>query len=152
MKHVIKNLIFNHLLLVFILAGCSSGTGYHSSYNFPEKQWKRFDSPVMDIEISTPGIFYDMFVEIHFDASQLPKNFPVNVNMYTPSGEIRSRDLILDFTKKDDGETPGILMIVLRREFAFSDKGICKFEFENRSTKVNNPGIHRVSIILEKSQ
>lgn len=149
---MIKNLIFSHLLLVFILAGCSSETGYRSSYSFPEKQWKRFDNPVMDIEISTPGIFYDMFMEIHYDTSQLPKNFPINVIMYTPSGEIRSRDLILDFTKKKDSETFGTLRIVLRREFAFSDKGICKFEFENRSTKVNNPGIRDISIILEKSQ
>ncbi len=149
---MIKNLIFSYLLLVFILAGCSSGTGYHSYYNFPEKQWKRFDSPVMEIEITSPGIFYDMFVEIHFEASQLPKNFPVDVIMYTPSGEIRSRNLVLDFTKKEDGGTPGILRLVLRKEFAFSDRGVCKFEFENRSTRVNNPGIYSISIMLVRSQ
>jgi hypothetical protein len=65
---------------------------------------------------------------------------------------MRSRDLDLDFTNSDVTDKAGVLRLVLRRDFAFSDQGICKFEVENRSSRVNNPGINSIQIILEKTQ
>ena len=152
MDRVMKNSIFRYILLIFLLSGCYSATDLKSSYSFPEGLWSRFDNPVLDFNIDNPGIFYDMFLEVDFDISQRHEQFSITVIMNTPSGEIRHRDLVLDFAKKDESGKPGVLRLVLRREFAFSDKGACSFEIENRSAKVKNPGINSISIILEKSQ
>ena len=124
-----------------------------SLYSFPDGQWGRFDNPIIDIEIVSPGIYYDMYLELDFDASQSPDNFLITVIMYTPSGEIRSRDIQLDFnTDSDENTKPGKLSVVLRRDFAFSDKGNCKFEIENRSTKIVTPGMKSIGVLMKVSQ
>jgi hypothetical protein len=124
-----------------------------SSYDFPGGQWRRFDNPVIDFEIATPGIFYDMYLELDFDTSQAPENFQITVIMYTPSGEMRSRDIQLDFSSdKNKNTPPGNLRVVLRKDFAFSDKGNCKFEIENRSTKIVTPGMKSIGVLMEKTQ
>ncbi len=107
----------------------------------------------MDFNIEYPGIFYNMWLELHYTSSFDLNNLPVTVIMYTPSGEIRSRDLILKFEPKGDKNSePGKLRVLLRKEFAFSEKGSCKFEIENRSQKIKTSGLISIGIIIEKAQ
>lgn len=147
------NTLFKYIFLVILLAGCSSGSTIISSYDFPDGQWKRFDNPIIDFKITALGIFYDMYLELDFDASQPPENFQITVIMYTPSGEVRSRDIQLDFgANKNENTKPGKLRVILRRDFAFSDTGNCKFEIENRSTKIVIPGMKSIGILMKKSQ
>lgn len=139
-------------MLLFLLAGCSSATKLKTTFSFPEETWNRFNNPVLNFDITTPGIFYDMFLELEFDEAQARDKFMVTVIMYTPSGEMRSRDMDLNFSKKENITEPGKIRLVLRREFAFSDKGVCQFEIENRSSKVVTPGMKSISVVFERSQ
>lgn len=140
------------VLLAFILAGCAQATGLRSTISFPEEQWKRFENPILDFNIKSPGIFYDMFFELEYDVNNPPKEFPITVIMYTPSGEMRARDIIIRAEVPGEGElASGTIRLVLRREYAFAEQGICKFEIENRSSKVITTGIKNLSILLEKS-
>ncbi len=105
------------------------------------------------MNIEHPGIFYTMWLELHYTSSFDLNNLPVTVIMYTPSGEIRSRDLILKFnTDGDKHSEPGKLRVILRKDFAFSEMGNCKFEIENRSQKVETSGLISIGIIIEKTQ
>ena len=70
--------------------------------------------------------------------------FPVTVIMYSPSGEIRSRDISIDPENYTVGE--GRIRIPLRKDYAFTEKGKCTFEIENRSQKVQTHGLIRIGI------
>jgi len=147
-----KNSIIKSAILLILLVGCTQTTRLKTTYSFPKEQWNRFENPIINFNIESPGIYYDMFLELNFDATLAPENFRVTVSMYTPSGEVRSRDIMLDFSHKGEGVVPGNIRIILRREFVFADQGLCKFEIENRSSKVVTPGMNNISVVLEKSQ
>jgi gliding motility-associated lipoprotein GldH len=146
--------IFLRYIIFFILAvGCASGSTIKSFHNFSEQQWQRFENPLIDINIEHPGTFYNMWLELHYTSSFNRDNLPVTVIMYTPSGEIRSRDLILKFNAEDDKyNESGKLRVLLRKDFAFSERGNCKFEIENRSQKIETSGLISIGITIEKTQ
>lgn len=148
-----KKTLSKYLLFIILLSSCAQGTRFSSTYSFPDETWQRFDNPVLNFNIDAPGVYYDMFLELEYDAFQPPSDFLVTVLMYTPSGEMRARDIQIKMVSPgDESDKPGIFTAVLRREFAFSDKGLCKFEIESRSSKVTTNGVKNISIILEKSQ
>ena len=149
---MMKNNILRSISLLILLVGCAQANMLKTTYSFPEGQWSRFENPIINFNIDSPGIYYDMFLEVDFDAAQAPENFRVTVSMQTPSDEIRSRDIELDFTHQGEGVGPGKIRLVLRREFAFTEQGLCQFEIENRSSKVKTPGMKSISVVLEKTQ
>lgn len=140
------------LLLVFILLSCSKGNKYSAFQEFNQEVWNRFENPVLEFNISEPGIYYDMFLQVNYNPSVKPENFKITVIMTTPSGEVRSRDIDLDFSKGVDSGDHSELKVLLRRDYAFSDQGKCIFEIENRSSEVNIGGIKSIGIYLEKAQ
>lgn len=148
-----KKTFLRYFLFFILAAACSSGSTIELFYNFPGQQWQRFENPIIDMNIEHPGTFYNMWLELHYTSSFDLDKFLVTVIMYTPSGEIRSRDLILKFNAEDDKHSePGKLRVILRKDFAFSEKGSCKFEIENRSQKVKTSGLISIGVILEKAQ
>ncbi|RLD52263.1 MAG: hypothetical protein DRI97_14690 [Bacteroidetes bacterium] len=142
-----KNLFLRTILIIVLLMGCNSDNIIHSYYSFPEQNWKRFDNPIIEIDINKPGIFYDMWIELDYDVSKTLDEFLITVIMSTPSGEIRSRNLTLDMATGD-----GKIRVILRKDFAFSEKGPCTFEIENRSQNIETKGLKRIGIVLEKSK
>jgi hypothetical protein len=139
-----KRLFVRYIFIVLLLAGCSGGTTVSTHYSFPWETWKRFDNAVFDAQISHPGIFYTMYLELEYDPSLAPAQLPVTVIMTTPSGEVRSRDIPFSLNPEKD-----IVRVVLRTEFAFREKGTCKFEIENRSQYVETKGMKRIGVIME---
>jgi len=142
-----KNLLIRTLFILFLFSGCDNGNTLESFYFFPDQNWKRFDNPIIKFEIDKPGIFYDMLIEVDYNASLTHKELPITVIMTTPSGEIRSRNLTL---KMDDPE--GKILPILRKDYAFSEKGVCTFEIENRSQYIESPGMVKIGIRLEKAE
>jgi len=147
-----RKIIYLSLLLVFIFLSCSTGSKYRAFHEFEQGVWNRFENPVLEFNINDPGIYYDMFLQVNYKPSQKLENFKITVIMTTPSGEIRSRDIDLDFSKGVDAGNHFELMEILRRDYAFSDQGKCYFEIENRSSEVNTVGIQSVGIYFEKTQ
>ena len=127
--------------------GCDNNNIISSYYSFPEQSWKRFDNPIIEIDISKPGIFYDMWIELESENPPATDELPITVIMSTPSGEIRSRSLTLYITAGDEK-----IRTILRKDFAFSNKGLCTFEIENRSQNIETKRLKRIGIVLEKSE
>jgi len=153
MLFIMKKTFLRYIALFILTAGCSSGSTIESFHNFPGQKWQRFENPLINFDIEHPNTFYDMWLELHYTSSFDTDNLPVTVIMYTPSGEIRSRDIILKLNvEKDKHGESGKLRVPLRKEFAFSEKGDCKFEIENRSQKIEASGLISIGIIMEKSQ
>ena len=131
-------------MLLILLAACTSAE-LEKFYTFPDNVWKRFENPLINMEISKPGIFYDLFVEVTYDKNLSPESIPISVITSTPDGEVRSRSMTLDFS-----EGNGTIRLLLRKDFAFSEAGNCSFEFENRSQKIETPGIQKIGVVFEK--
>ena len=148
-----KNTLLKYLIFLLFLSSCTQGGGLSSTYSFPEGKWQRFNNPILTFNIDAPGVYYDMFLEFEYDTAKPPSDFLVTVLMYTPSGEMRARDIQLKpGSSNDEGAVQGVFKVVLRRDFAFSDMGECTFEIENRSSKVMINGVKSLRILLEKSQ
>jgi hypothetical protein len=136
-----------NIIIVLLLSGCGGGTTVSTSYSFPGEIWKRFENPVFDARISHPGVYYTMYLELEFDPALTPAQLPVTVIMTTPSGEIRSRTLTLKTDPKQQK-----IRVPLRTEFAFSEKGKCTFEIENRSQYVETKGMRRIGVVMEEME
>lgn len=139
-----KSFLIRSLLIVFLLAGCVSSTNISAFYSFRDDTWQRFDNPIIEANIGHPGLKYVMYLELEYDAALAPAQLPVTVIMTTPSGEIRSRDVTL---KLDPAKSTA--KVILRKDFAFTEKGICVFEIENRSQYVETKGMRRIGIEIE---
>ena len=142
-----KNLFLRTLLIIVLLMGCDNNNIISSYYSFPEQSWKRFDNPIIEIDINKPGIFYDMWIELESENPPATDELPITVIMSTPSGEIRSRSLTLYITAGDEK-----IRTILRKDFAFSNKGLCTFEIENRSQNIETKRLKRIGIVLEKAE
>ena len=147
-----KKITYLALLLILVSGACSNEAGHRSVHEFTGEVWNRFENPLLEFDITDPGIYYNIFMELKYKPSDDLKNFLATVIMNTPSGEIRSRDINFKFTGKEEGSDENILRIALRRDYAFSEQGICTFEVESRSPKVNIPGMVSLSIVMEKVQ
>lgn len=134
-----------------MLFSCSTDNILSTTHTFPKGEWHRFTNPVINFQINNPGIFYDMYLELDYDISKTPEDFRMSVIMNTPSGEMRSRDITTKFSSASTNGNNGIYRVLLRREYAFSEMGLCTFEIENRSSKMILPGMNSLSIVLEKS-
>ena len=133
------------MLTIFLLIGCNTNDNMESYYIFPDGLWKRFENPEIELDITKPGIFYDMFLEINYDPDIAKEPIPMTVIMSTPSGEIRSRNIRLV-----PGTAEGKVRIILRKDFAFSEQGTCSFEIENRSQNIETAGLKNLGIVMER--
>jgi hypothetical protein len=147
-----KKTIYTSLLLILLAWGCSFEKKYRSFYEFPGDEWNRFENPLIEFNITDPGIYYDMSLKLNYMPSPDLKNFLITVIMTTPAGEVRSRDVELDFGKGKPVDDYARINIILRKGYAFSEKGKCIFEIENRSSDVNTPGMKSIGIFMEKVQ
>ena len=136
--------VAKYLLIIMLLAACSSPETKRF-YTFPNDTWKRFENPVINMEISKPGIFYDLYVEVEYDKNLTPDFIPISVITSTPDGEVRGRSLSLKFS-----EGNGMIKEILRKDFAFAEAGNCSFEIENRSQDIETFGVKKIGVVLER--
>ncbi len=145
-----KKKLLKYVLMLLLMVSCSGDAGMQAFHRFPAENWKRFENPVLELDINRVGIFYDMWLEVHYDTAAIPEDFTISVIMNSPSGEIRSRTIRLEF--RHYGEDIGLLRVMLRKDFAFAEEGLFTCEIENRSQDIETPGIKKIGIVLEKVQ
>lgn len=158
-----KNKSVNKLILVsfaviMIFSGCGRRKIYEKFEKFSNYSWNRFKYLNFDIDIKDTADTYDIFLSVRHITQYPYKNLDVNFTSFSPSGEERSMDY--SFRVKDDenkflGEGMGDLWDIelpIRKAYRFSEKGIYKFEIENKMTKYETPGIVEVGIVVRKSK
>ncbi len=151
-----KNLIIP-LVVALLLSGCDKNIFYKEYKSFDDVSWNRheileFEVPV---EKNTMNDFY-MALRHH---TNFPYSFiDVNITLYTPDGEIRSRDYHYRLKGTDlkwKGDGMGELWDIelpIRKRISFKKPGICKIRVENKMKKMETPGIIEVGIIAKKSE
>lgn len=133
-----------YLLIVLLFVSCSSQET-EKYFPFPDNIWKRFENPLINLEITKPGIFYNLYIIIEYDKTKAPESIPITVITSTPDGEIRSVNAS-PVLNEDDGR----IRVIIRKDFAFAEAGNCSFEIENRSQHIETPGLKRIGVVLEK--
>ena len=136
--------IIKYLLIAVLFVSCSSQET-EKYFSFPDNTWKRFENPLINLEITKPGIFYNLYVVIEYDKASAPDFIPITVITTTPDGEIRSVNA-KPLLNEDDGR----IRIIIRKDFAFSEDGNCSFEIENRSQDLETKGLSKIGVVLEK--
>ena len=136
--------ITNVLIILLLFTACSSSV-LENHYSFPEATWKQYENPLINLDITQPGIFYNLYVVAEYDKARAPDFVPITVITSTPDGEIRSRNIRLRFK---DGD--GTARELLRTDFAFAEAGTCGFEIENRSQYIETTGIMKIGVVLER--
>ena len=141
---VMKRTFAKYILILLLITACTSQET-EKYFSFPDNTWKRFENPFINLEINSPGLFYNMYVVAEYDKASAPDFLPITVITSTPDGEIRSRDVRLMLEGGD-----GVAREVLRKDFAFSETGNCSFEIENRSQDIETPGLIKIGVVLER--
>ncbi len=152
-----KNLRYAFFLLLLILTACSPDKVYEKHIKFENYSWNRFKAVQFEVPVEDIKSNYNFYFAIKHITQYPYKNLRINFTIYTPSGEVRTMDYALklkdnkgDFIGKTTGDTCYI-SILLRKDFLFSKKGICKFEIDNLMPKIETPGIMEIGLIVEKS-
>ncbi len=154
-------------VLFFLIIGALALSSCHQNNNhekfkkkvvFKDHNWKRFDNLGFEIPV-TPDDTLDFSILLTYDVNNFNyKYFPINITLYTPNDEIRSKDYRYSFydyrTKKWKGERHGdssIMHLPIRKGMTFSKPGTLKVVLENKNPRVDNPGIISLELVVEQS-
>ena len=145
-----KKILFFLVISFLVLSSCTQHTDevFKKKVVFKDQNWKRFDNQVFEFQV-TPKDTLDLSMVFTYDIKKFNyKHFPINITLYTPGDEIRSRDYrynFYDFKSKNwKGEIHGdtaLINLNIRKGLSFSKAGKLKIVLENKNSRVDNPGI-----------
>ena len=145
-------------VLLFVSFGCSHTKVFEEYKKFDNLSWHRFNFLEFEVPIEDIEPEYDISISLRHLPEFPHKQLPVNFTIYSPSGEMRTVDLLLELYDDEGNSLSECLgdfcdiSILLRENFKFSEQGIFKFRIENKWKKVDLPGIMEVGLILKKSK
>jgi gliding motility-associated lipoprotein GldH len=153
-----KKLIVFSLLSLMILSSCDSSKIYEKHIDIDRITWNRFDIKTYNIDIKDISAKYDFYVAIRY-ISEIPyKYITIKFILYTPSGETRIMDqkiMLKDKAGNLLGDGMGDLYdlnSLVRKDFQFTEPGICKVEVSSTMSQIELPGIMQVGLIVKKAR
>jgi gliding motility-associated lipoprotein GldH len=153
-----KPKFFLLFLMVIALLSCNNRKEFEQYQKFEKQSWHRFNIVKFEVPVSDIRNPYNIELIIRHLPEFIIKDLPTNVTIYTPSGEMRTSEHILNFTGTDGKNLSKCLgdlcdiTFNLREDFVFPEPGTYQIEIENKWPKLELPGILEVGLILEKSQ
>jgi len=152
-----KNL-FLVIVVVSVFAGCVRHYPVSQFHDFEGDVWERFLFVTLEFDIVEINHDYNIYLVVRYNEDIQGQYLPVNLMMRTPSGGERIRDFNF-LLRNRAGEFTGEekegfyeLKTLTHPGISFSERGKCKFELENLSTKYFTPGITEIGIVLEPAR
>ncbi len=150
--HSFSFLTFFIALILF--SGCSSNTVFESYHKFDNLNWKRFDNQKFEFTVENTEVEYDVFLSIRHIPEIPYKEIRINYTVRTPSGDMRSNDLIMDLYENDSKLSDCLgdfcdFVYPIRQGISFSEVGKVRIEIENKYPKMDMPGIMEVGLIVK---
>jgi gliding motility-associated lipoprotein GldH len=134
-----------------------STTVYEEYTKFDDLSWNRFDLLTFEIQVEDIESPYDIFLNVRHIPEVRYEELNLNFTIFSPGGDMRTTDYTLEFVDRDGNQLSECLgdlcdlQVLLRDGLRFNEKGLAKFEIENKFTKVELPGIIEVGLIVKKS-
>ena len=139
-----------------MLAGCTNSTVFKEYRKFDNVIWGRFDIQNFEVPVKK-GEPLDLYFALRHH-TDFPFNFiDVNITLFTPDGEMRSRDYhyrLIGTDLKWKGDGMGELWDIdlpIRKNVLFNQSGICKIRVESKMNRTQLPGIIEIGVIAKKS-
>jgi len=160
LKMSMKNQKYSWLffVLLFVTLGCNNSKVFEEYKKFDNLSWHRFNYLEFEVPVDDTETAFDIFLSLRHLPEFPHKQLPVNFTIYSPSGEMRTADHVLELNDEAGNSLSKCLgdfcdvSILLREDFNFSEPGIYSFRVENKWTKVDLPGITEVGLLIEKSK
>ncbi len=152
MKTAIKFFLF----FVVVLSGCRQQPPFQQSHYFPGDKWRRFDFVRFKIPVSA-GDSLDMDLTVIHGKTFNHKQLRLNVTVYKPDGEYRSRDVLLHLKGKK-GEwisqpaDSGYLQktVHIAKALHFSSGDTCTVRIEHKIPFYEIEGVHKLVLKARK--
>jgi len=144
------------VIITLLLVSCTNNPSFEEYKKFDDISWNRFDSLEFEFPVQKKDAL-DFYLVLHHHADFQYATIDINITIYTPDGEMRSRDY--HFKLKDTnlnwkGEEMNDMwniQLPIRKELLFNKGGICKVKFENKMSLVETHGISEAGLIVKNS-
>ncbi|MBM3437443.1 MAG: hypothetical protein FJY07_14650 [Bacteroidetes bacterium] len=144
--------------LAFFLLSCSEKNVFEQYQKLDKQSWNRFNILKFEVPVTDSVNEFDVFLAIRHLPEFQVKEFTVNMTLYAPSGEVRTANHVIEFTDKEGNSLSECLgdfcdiLIPLREDFVFPEKGTIRFEIENKYPKIELPGILEVGFVVKRTK
>jgi len=155
MKKLKYSLLFFAILIVSF--GCNNSKVFEEYKKFDNLNWNRFNNLEFEVRVEDLESEFDVYVSLRHLPEFPHKELPINLTIYSPSGEMRSADHLLELADKEGNNLSKCVgdycdvSILVRKELSFYEPGVYKFVIENKWKKVDLPGIMEVGLTIKKS-
>ena len=142
---------------LFISFGCNQKKVFEEYIKFDKLSWYRFDILEFEVQVEDIETSHDIYIQLRHLPEFPHKQLPINFTIYSPTGEIRSANQVLELNDKEGNSLSKCLgdfcdvSIMVRGDITFYEKGVYKFLIENKWKKVDLPGIMEVGLLIKNS-
>jgi len=153
-----KNIIISGFLLLFFLTSCNQGTMFSKYHKLKDYQWDKDNIIVFEVPAIDKEGEYDVILAVRHTPQYPYANLQLNMTMYSPSGEERTKDHDLYIRNNDGtfkGEGMGDLFDIeftLLSNISFSGSGLYKFELHSLMPRYTTPAIMELGLIIKQSE
>lgn len=156
---MVKNFKYSLLFLVllFVSFGCNNSKVFEEYEKFDNLNWNRFNNLEFEVSIEDMESEFDVYVSLRHLPEFPHKELPINLTIYSPTGEMRTADHLLELADKERNNLSKCVgdycdvSILVRKELSLYEPGIYRFIIENKWKKVDLPGIMEVGLLIKKS-
>jgi gliding motility-associated lipoprotein GldH len=155
-KKLMKKKIVIFLLISISLFSCGKTTIFEKYEKIENAIWDRNKVITFDVPIKNINKKYNIFIVVRHSEIYPFNNLYIGVDIYTPSGDKRSKDYYLELRNEDrsfKGDGLGEiwdLKVQIMKNVSFTKEGIHKFEISNLMQYPNLPDIMEIGLIVEK--
>ncbi len=147
-----KTLVKVFFISIVVFTGCSQKPGFEGKHFFQGNRWQRFDYVQFLIPVEK-GDAFDLNLVLYHSNQFNCKTLPLNITIYKPDGEYRSRDIRIHLKDKkmkwrSQPADSGYLKRTVRigKALTFSKKGFCKVRIEQKYPFFELQGIHKLEL------
>jgi gliding motility-associated lipoprotein GldH len=151
-----KKSVYVALLFVIVLSSCNDKPFFEKEHDFPGDTWKRFDFTVFEVPVNK-GDILDFSLTVKY-YKKFGETLPLNITLYTPEGEMRSRDYNINLNrgkiKREEVQGTSVYTktFSIHKGIKFYKKGKCKIRIEQKLSKYETEGIKSITLKAVKSK
>jgi gliding motility-associated lipoprotein GldH len=152
-------MIKKFFIIFFITIGfisCGKKPIFEKHEKIDNSTWNKDKVFFFEVPITDTRKNYDVFIAVRHSEVYPFDNLYVGVDIYTPSGDKRSKDYYLEMRNEDRSYKGDVLgdiwdvKVMIMKNASFNSKGIHKFEIHNLMQYVNVPDVMEIGLIVEK--
>ena len=152
-----KTLVKVIFISIVIITGCRQKPGFKGEHFFQGNRWQRFDYVQFKIPVEKGDVFDLHLTFIHSNLFNC-RSLPLNITIYKPGGEYRSRDILVHLKDKkmkwrSQPADSGYLKRTIRigKALTFTGKGFCKVRIEQKYPMYELSGVHKLELWAERA-